>query len=67
MAEMDGGHLFAKAMKKEGVKYIFTLSGRNIYNLYEGCVDEGIEIIDFRHEQVAEDEAAFEDQTQTTM
>ena len=24
MAEIDGGHLFAKALKKEGVEYIFT-------------------------------------------
>jgi acetolactate synthase-1/2/3 large subunit len=53
MAEIDGGHLFAKALKKEGVEYVFTLNGGHIYNLYEGCADEGIKIIDFRHEQVA--------------
>ena len=53
MAEIDGGHLFAKALKQEGVEYIFTLNGGHIYNLYEGCVDEGIKVIDFRHEQVA--------------
>ena len=53
MAEIDGGRLFGKAMKQEGVEYIFTLNGGHIYNLYEGCVAEGIKIIDFRHEQVA--------------
>ncbi|MCH8310892.1 MAG: acetolactate synthase, partial [Chloroflexi bacterium] len=53
MAEIDGGRLFAKALKKEGVKYVFTLNGGHIYNLYEGCEDEGIKVIDFRHEQVA--------------
>ena len=53
MAEIDGGHLFARALKKEGVEYIFTLNGGHIYNLYEGCVDEGIQVVDFRHEQVA--------------
>ncbi|MCI0437565.1 MAG: thiamine pyrophosphate-dependent enzyme [Chloroflexi bacterium] len=53
MAEIDGGHLFAKALKREGVEYVFTLNGGHIYNLYEGCVDEGIKVIDFRHEQVA--------------
>jgi acetolactate synthase-1/2/3 large subunit len=53
MAEIDGGHLFAKALKREGVEYVFTLNGGHIYNLYEGCEDEGIKIIDFRHEQVA--------------
>ena len=53
MAEINGGRLFAKALKYEGVEYIFTLNGGHIYNLYEGCADEGIKIIDFRHEQVA--------------
>jgi len=53
MAEIRGGHLFAKALKQEGVEYVFTLNGGHIYNLYEGCADEGIKIIDFRHEQVA--------------
>ncbi len=53
MAEISGGHLFAKALKQEGVEYVFTLNGGHIYNLYEGCADEGIKIIDFRHEQVA--------------
>lgn len=53
MAEITGGRLFAKALKHEGVEYVFTLNGGHIYNLYEGCADEGIEIIDFRHEQVA--------------
>ena len=53
MAEIDGGHLFAKALKQEGVEYVFTLNGGHIYNLYEGCVDEGIKVVDFRHEQVA--------------
>lgn len=53
MAEIDGGRLFAKALKREGVDYVFTLNGGHIYNLYEGCEDEGIKVIDFRHEQVA--------------
>lgn len=53
MAEIDGGRLFAKALRREGVEYVFTLNGGHIYNLYEGCVDEGIKVIDFRHEQVA--------------
>ena len=58
MGQIDGGHLFAKALKKEGVEYVFTLNGGHIYNLYEGCADEGIELIDFRHEQVAAHAAA---------
>jgi len=53
MARIDGGHLIAKALKQEGVRYIFTLSGFHIMPIYEGCVDEGIGIIDCRHEQAA--------------
>ena len=53
MAEISGGRLFAKALKQEGVEYVFTLNGGHIYNLYEGCDEEGIKLIDFRHEQVA--------------
>ena len=45
MAEIDGGRLFAKALRREGVEYIFTLNGGHIYNLYEGCVAEGMKII----------------------
>jgi acetolactate synthase-1/2/3 large subunit len=53
MGEIDGGHLFAKALKHEGIEHVFTLNGGHIYDLYEGCVDEGIQVIDVRHEQVA--------------
>ncbi len=50
---ISGGHLVAKALKNEGIDTIFTLSGGNIVDIYDGCVSEGIRIIDFRHEQVA--------------
>jgi len=53
MAEISGGHLVAKALKNEGVDTIFTLSGGHIVDIYDGCIDEGIRIIDVRHEQVA--------------
>src|SRR3569833_1958048 len=48
-----GGHLVAKALKNEGVDTIFTLCGGHIIDISDGCVDEGIRIIDVRHEQVA--------------
>src|SRR5436190_14493923 len=48
-----GGHLIAQALKNEGVRYLFTLSGGHIAPIYDGCVDLGIEIVDFRHEQAA--------------
>lgn len=50
---ISGGHLVAKALKSEGIDCIFTLCGGHIIDIYDGCVDEGIKIIDVRHEQVA--------------
>jgi|SRR5882757_678794 len=50
---ISGGHLVAKALKAEGVDTIFTLRGGHVIDIYDGCVDEGISVIDVRHEQVA--------------
>ena len=50
---ISGGHLVAKALKNEGVDTIFTLCGGHIIDIYDGCLDEGIKIVDCRHEQVA--------------
>ncbi len=50
---ISGGHLVARALKNEGVDTIFTLCGGHIIDIYDGCVDEGIRIIDVRHEQIA--------------
>jgi acetolactate synthase-1/2/3 large subunit len=50
---ITGGHLVAKALKNEGVEVIFTLCGGHIIDIYDGCLEEGIKIIDVRHEQVA--------------
>lgn len=51
--KISGGHLVAKALKNEGVDTIFTLCGGHIIDIYDGCIDEGIRIVDTRHEQVA--------------
>lgn len=50
---VSGGRLVAKALKAEGVDVIFTLCGGHIIDIYDGCIDEGIKIVDVRHEQVA--------------
>lgn len=50
---LHGGKLAAKALKEAGVEVIFTLSGGHIMPLYDGCIDEGIKIVDVRHEQAA--------------
>ena len=51
--KITGGHLVAKALKNEGIEVIWTLCGGHIIDIYDGCLDEGIDIIDVRHEQVA--------------
>ncbi|MHB8418674.1 MAG: thiamine pyrophosphate-binding protein [Myxococcales bacterium] len=53
MATFSGGKLVAKMLKEEGVKAIFTLSGLHVAPIYAGCVDEGIAVVDTRHEQGA--------------
>ncbi len=50
---LHGGKLAAKALKEAGVEVVFTLSGGHIMPLYDGCIDEGIKIVDVRHEQAA--------------
>jgi acetolactate synthase-1/2/3 large subunit len=50
---ISGGHLVARALKSEGIDVIFTLCGGHIIDIYDGCIDEGIKIVDVRHEQVA--------------
>src|SRR3712207_4283939 len=50
---VSSGHLVARALKNEGVDTIFTLCGGHIIDIYDGCIDEGIRIVDVRHEQVA--------------
>ncbi len=50
---VSGGRLVAKALKAEGVDTIFTLCGGHIIDIYDGCIDEGIRIVDVRHEQTA--------------
>jgi acetolactate synthase-1/2/3 large subunit len=51
--KISGGHLVAKSLKNEGIDILFTLCGGHIIDIYDGCLDEGIQIVDVRHEQVA--------------
>lgn len=53
MASYNGGQLVAKMLQAEGVKHVFTLSGLHIAPIYTGCVQEGIALVDTRHEQAA--------------
>src|SRR5438270_1162083 len=48
-----GGDLIAETRRAAGVSHLFTLSGGHIAPIYDGCVRQGIRIVDFRHEQAA--------------
>ena len=53
MGMIHGGWLVAKILKREGVEVVFTLSGGHIAAIYDGCIREGIRVVDTRHEQAA--------------
>jgi len=53
MPHVHGGHLVAQAFAREGVTHVFTLCGGHIQHIYDGCLDQGIRVVDFRHEQSA--------------
>jgi acetolactate synthase-1/2/3 large subunit len=48
-----GGRLVARRLKAHGVSRLFTLSGGHLFSIYDGCREEGIEIVDVRHESTA--------------
>jgi acetolactate synthase I/II/III large subunit len=50
---LHGGRLVAKRLKAHGVTKLFTLSGGHIFSIFDGCREEGIDIVDTRHEQSA--------------
>ena len=52
-AVVHGGLLVARVLKQEGVEVVFTLSGGHIASIYDGCIREGIRVLDTRHEQAA--------------
>jgi acetolactate synthase-1/2/3 large subunit len=53
MGTLTGGQLVARMLRKQGVDTVFTLSGLHVAPIYVGLVDEGIRIVDTRHEQAA--------------
>ncbi len=51
--QLHGGRLVARTLRAYGVTKLFTLSGGHLFSIYDGCREEGIELIDTRHEQAA--------------
>src|SRR5213079_1837210 len=51
--QLHGGRLVAQRLRAAGVSKLFTLSGGHLFSIYDGCREEGIDIVDVRHEQAA--------------
>ncbi len=51
--KLHGGRLIARRLKNHGVTKLFTLSGGHLFSIYDGCREEGIDLVDTRHEQAA--------------
>jgi len=51
--QVHGGRIVAKRLAANGVSKLFTLSGGHLFSIYDGCREEGIDLVDVRHEQAA--------------
>ena len=50
---LHGGRMVARRLAAHGVTKLFTLSGGHLFSIYDGCREEGIDIVDVRHESCA--------------
>lgn len=50
---LHGGEMVARALKAQGVSTLYTLCGGHIAPIYDGCLNNAVDVIDFRHEQAA--------------
>src|SRR5262245_6070576 len=51
--EAHGGRLAVEVLRRHGVDMMFTLSGGHLFVLYDGAVQDGLRLVDTRHEQTA--------------
>ena len=51
--QIDGGAAVARALRQEDVRTIFALHGGHLDSAFKGFLDEGIELVDTRHEACA--------------
>lgn len=52
-ARLTGGDLLARTLKAAGVETAFALHGGHLEALFKGCVEQGIRLLDCRHESAA--------------
>jgi acetolactate synthase-1/2/3 large subunit len=48
-----GAHLLVRTLKRHGIERIFGLCGDHVNGIFNACADEGIAIVDVRHESAA--------------
>ena len=53
MAELSGNDILARCLKAQGVKDLFFIMGGPMLDAETACIEEGIRLIDTRHEQGA--------------
>jgi len=50
---MDGGELCARSLALAGVRDVFVLHGGHLDPIFQACMDQGIRLVDVRHEAAA--------------
>jgi len=50
---MNGGELIGRFLKEQNISFLFTLCGGHISPILAGCKQQGIRVIDTRHEATA--------------
>lgn len=53
MAKISGGATLVRALRAQGVDCVFTLCGNHLLSVYDAVIDDGLRLIDVRHEAAA--------------
>ncbi len=53
MGQVTGAQLLVRALKREGVERVFSLCGDHLNAIFVACAEEGVSIVDVRHESAA--------------
>ena len=53
MDKVTGAQCLIRALKREGIERVFSLCGDHLNAIYVACAEEGVGIVDVRHESAA--------------
>ena len=53
MAKIDGGAMLVRVLRQAGIDTLFTLHGGHLDAIFQAALDDGMRLIDTRHEQAA--------------